>query len=80
MIEQARDIHAHPEVTERIAAALAADRAEALETRDQVAQLAEVEQSVRDRTRASRMKLGLTVGGALTVVLIVILIWSALFA
>lgn len=79
-IEQARDIHAHPEVTERIAASLAADRAEALETQDQVAQLAEAEQSVRDRTRASRMKLGLTVGAALTVVLIVILIWSALFA
>lgn len=79
-IERARDIHAHPEVTERLAAALTADRAEAAETQDQVAQLAEAEQSVRERTRASRMKLGLAAGCGIAVVLLIVALWALLFA
>lgn len=78
-IEEAREIHAHPELTERIAAALAADRAELEETQTQVEELACEERSVRDRTRASRMKLGIAVGAGILLLVAIVLIWSALF-
>ena len=56
LIDEANDIHAHPEVTETIAVRLEADRAEREEQAVEVEQLASTEKAVRERTRGSRAR------------------------
>lgn len=56
LIDEAEDIHAHPEVTEAIAGALAADRAELGDRKAEVDALAGEEKAVREKTRGSRVR------------------------
>lgn len=56
LLDEANDIHAHPEVTAAIAAQLQSDRASYEAKNAQVEQLAGVEHDVRMRTRGSRVR------------------------
>lgn len=74
-IDEANDIHAHPEATAALVNALEADRAEREERVVEVEQLAGAEQAVRERTRGARVRLTLAVAGiALTVLLM--FVWT----
>ena len=55
-LDEANDIHAHPEVTEALAHAIAADQAEREQRAAEVEELASAERDVRERTRGSRAK------------------------
>lgn len=75
VIEEARDIQAHPEVTEALAGALAADREERDQQQGEVERLAATERDVRERTRAARMRLiGAAAAVALVLACIVVLV------
>lgn len=75
LIDEANDIHAHPEVTETIAARLEADRAEREEQAVEVEQLASTEKAVRERTRGSRARfIGAIVGIVVLVVAVIVLV------
>ena len=78
LIAEAEDIHAHPEVTETIAARLEADRAERAEQLHEVEQLAATERTVRDRTRSSRLRFGVAIAGIVAVILIIVVLWFVL--
>lgn len=56
-LAEAQDIHAHPEQTEALAGALAADRMEREQQLGEVEQLAAAERAVRERTRTARVRL-----------------------
>lgn len=73
-IAEAASIHDHPEVTERIAAALAADTAERDELLPQVETLAATEATVRERTRESRMRFVVIIAAGIVIVLAVVAI------
>lgn len=77
-IAAATDIHDHPEITERIAAACAADRAEREELLEQVDALAEAEANVRERTRGSRMRLIAVIAAVIVVIAVIVALWLAL--
>lgn len=78
MLEDMQDIHAHPEITEQLAARIASDRAYRAEQLQKVESLAETEQSIRERTRTSRLRFT----GALVVVILfiilLVLLWNVL--
>lgn len=75
LIDEANDVHAHPEVTETIAARLEADRAEREEQAVEVEQLASTEKAVRERTRGSRARfIGAIVGIVVLVVAVIALV------
>lgn len=75
LIDEANDIHAHPEVTETISARLEADRAEREEQAVEVEQLASTEKAVRERTRGSRARfIGAIVGIVVLVVAVIALV------
>ena len=79
IIDEANDIHAHPEVTETIASRLEADRAEREAQEAEVSELAATERSVRERTRGSRLKLGAAiVAGIALIILIIVLVFVIL--
>ncbi len=72
LIDEANDIHAHPEVTEQIAERLDADRAEREARASEVEQLANTERAVRERTRGSRTRfIGAIVGIVVVIALII---------
>lgn len=73
-IDEANDIHAHPEATESLVGALESDRAERIELVAEVEQLAAAERDVRVRTRGSRMKL-ITFFAGVALVVILMLVW-----
>ena len=73
LIDEANDIHAHPEVTEAIAGRLEADRAEQHELTAEVAQLAAAEQDVRDRTRGSRLRFVAVIAAIVVVIALIAL-------
>ena len=75
IIEQATEVHDHPEITESLAGSLARDKAEHTETEREVAQLEATEDAVRERTRDSRIKFTGTIVCIVAVVLVIILIW-----
>lgn len=77
-IAAATDIHDHPEITERIAAACAADRAEREDVLDQVNALAEAEANVRERTRGSRMRLIAVIAAIIVVIAVLVALLLAL--
>lgn len=77
-IAAATDIHDHPEITERIAAACAADRAEREDVLDQVNALAEAEANVRERTRGSRMRLVAVIAAIIVVIAVLVALLLAL--
>lgn len=75
IIEQATEVHDHPEITESLAGSLARDKAEYAETEREVAQLEADEDDVRERTRDSRIKFTGAIVCIVAVVLVIILIW-----
>lgn len=75
IIEQATEVHDHPEITESLAGSLARDKAEHAETEREVAQLEATEDDVRERTRDSRIKFTGAIVCIIAVILVIILIW-----
>ena len=75
IIEQATEVHDHPEITESLAGSLARDKAEHAETEREVAQLEAAEDDVRERTRDSRIKFTGAIACIIAVVLVIIAIW-----
>ena len=75
IIEQATEVHDHPEITESLAGSLARDKAEYAETEREVAQLEAAEDDVRERTRDSRIKFTGAIVCIIAVVLVIIAIW-----
>lgn len=75
IIEQATEVHDHPEITESLAGSLARDKAEHAETEREVAQLEAAEDDVRERTRDSRIKFTGAIVCIIAVVLAIIAIW-----
>ena len=75
IIDQATEVHDHPEITESLAGSLARDKAEYAETEREVAQLEAAEDDVRERTRDSRIKFTGAIVCIIAVVLVIIAIW-----
>lgn len=75
IIEQATEVHDHPEITESLAGSLARDKAEHVETEREVAQLEATEDAVRERTRDSRIKFTGAIVCIVAAILVIILIW-----
>lgn len=75
IIEQATEVHDHPEITESLAGSLTRDKAEHAETEREVAQLEAAEDDVRERTRDSRIKFTGAIVCIIAVVLVIIAIW-----
>lgn len=75
IIEQATEVHDHPEITESLAGSLARDKAEHAETEREVAQLEATEDAVRERTRDSRIKFTGAIVCIVTAILAIILVW-----
>lgn len=75
IIEQATEVHDHPEITESLAGSLARDKAEHAETEREVAQLEATEDDVRERTRDSRIKFTGAIVCIIAVILVIIAIW-----
>ena len=76
IMDEANDIHAHPEITEALEADLERNRCERAEQASEVQELADAERDVRQRTRDSRVRFlgAIGIGAAIALVLIV-LIW-----
>lgn len=75
IIEQATEVHNHPEITEALAGSLARDKAEHAETEREVAQLEAAEDDVRERTRDSRIKFTGAIVCIIAAILVIIAIW-----
>ena len=75
IIEQATEVHDHPEITESLAGSLARDKAEYAETEREVAQLEAAEDDVRERTRDSRIKFTGAIVCIIAAILVIIAIW-----
>lgn len=75
IIEQATEVHDHPEITESLAGSLTRDKAEHAETEREVAQLEATEDAVRERTRDSRIKFTGAIVCIAAAILVIILIW-----
>lgn len=75
IIEQATEVHDHPEITESLAGSLVRDKAEYAETEREVAQLEAAENDVRERTRDSRIKFTGAIVCIVAVILVIIAIW-----
>lgn len=75
IIEQATEVHDHPEITESLAGSLARDKAEHAETEREMAQLEAAEDDVRERTRDSRIKFTGAIVCIVAVILVIILVW-----
>ena len=75
IIEQATEVHDHPEITESLAGSLARDKAEHTETEREVAQLEAAEDDVRKRTRDSRIKFTGAIACIIAAILVIIAIW-----
>lgn len=75
IIEQATEVHDHPEITESLAGSLERDKAEHAETEREVAQLEAAEDDVRERTRDSRIKFTGAIVCIVAVILVIVLIW-----
>lgn len=75
IIEQATEVHDHPEITESLAGSLARDKAEHAETEREVAQLETTEDAVRERTRDSRVKFTGAIVCIIAAILVIVLIW-----
>lgn len=75
IIEQATEVHDHPEITESLAGSLVRDKAEYAETEREVAQLEAAEDDVRERTRDSRVKFTGAIVCIIAAILVIIAIW-----
>lgn len=76
VMDEANDIHAHPEITEALEADLERSRAERAEQASEVQQLADAERDVRQRTHDSRVRFMGAIGiGAAIVLALIVLAW-----
>ena len=75
LIDQATEVHEHPEVTEALAGSLARDRAERDEAAREVEQLEAAEHNVRERTRDSRIKFTGAIACIIAAVVVLAIIW-----
>lgn len=76
VMDEANDIHAHPEITEALEADLERNRAERAEQASEVQELADAERDVRQRTHASRVRFMGAIGiGAAIVLALIVLAW-----
>lgn len=76
VMDEANDIHAHPEITEALEADLERNRAERAEQASEVQELADAERDVRQRTHDSRVRFMGTIGiGAAIVLALIVLAW-----
>ncbi len=78
MLEDMQDIHAHPEITEQLATRIASDRAYRAEQLQKVESLAETEQSIRERTRTSRLRFTGALVVVILFVILLVLLWNVL--
>lgn len=77
-IDEATDIHEHPEATEALAGALGRDREELKQQTAEVNQLEVAEQRVRETTRGSRVKFIGAVAIAVVAIVVIIVLWLVL--
>lgn len=76
VMDEANDIHAHPEITEALEADLERNRAERAEQASEVQELADAERAVRQRTHDSRVRFMGAIGiGAAIVLALIVLAW-----
>lgn len=76
VMDEANDIHAHPEITEALEADLERNRAERAEQASEVRELADAERDVRQRTHDSRVRFMGAIGiGAAIVLALIVLAW-----
>ena len=76
VMDEANDIHAHPEITEALEANLERNRAERAEQASEVQELADAERDVRQRTHDSRVRFMGAIGiGAAIVLALIVLAW-----
>ena len=77
-LDEATDIHEHPEVTEGLNAHLEELHRRRDEKLGQVEHLAATEQDIRERTRGSRYQFIAAVAGAIALVVVIAIAWVAL--
>lgn len=76
VMDEANDIHGHPEITEALEADLERNRAERAEQASEVQELADAERDVRQRTHDSRVRFMGAIGiGAAIVLALIVLAW-----
>lgn len=76
VMDEANDLHAHPEITEALEADLERNRAERAEQASEVQELADAERDVRQRTHDSRVRFMGAIGiGAAIVLALIVLAW-----
>lgn len=77
-IDEATDVHEHPEVTETLAGALERDRHELSEQTAEVQKLEAAEQRVRENTHDSRVKFLGAIAIAAAVIIVAVIAWLVL--
>ncbi len=76
ILADANDIHAHPEITEQLAARIDSDKGYQAQQLQQVESLAATEKNVREQTRTSRLKFVGIVAAIVAIVALVIFCWT----
>ena len=77
-IDEATDVHEHPEVTETLAGALERDRNELSEQMAEVQKLEAAEQRVRESTHDSRVKFLGAIAIAAAIIVVAVVAWLIL--
>ena len=77
-IDEATDVHEHPEVTETLAGALERDRNELSEQIAEVQKLEAAEQRVRENTHDSRVKFLGAIAIAAAIIVVAVVAWLIL--
>ena len=78
LIDEATEINSHPEITQRIANTLTADKRERAQLVRELGELESREKSVREITHESRRKFRLAILAVVAIVIIVVSIWLLL--
>ena len=76
ILVDANDIHAHPEITQQLAARIESDKQYQSQQFQQVESLAATEKNVREKTRTSRLKLMGIVAAIVVVIAVVVYCWN----
>lgn len=76
ILVDANDIHAHPEITQQLAARIDSDKQYQAQQMQQVESLAATEKNVREQTRTSRLKFVGIVAAIVVAVALVIFCWT----
>lgn len=76
ILADANDIHAHPEITQQLAARIDSDKQYQAQQMQQVESLAATEKNIREQTRTSRLKFVGIVAAIVVAVALVIFCWT----